>query len=75
MDAEVIKKVADQYEEQVRFMKAQQQEIKNQIQQLNYEYNQLGNKNFYNLLYRSEFGDYRQFVEDIAKELRKRNRT
>ena len=61
LSAGIVSEIADQYEEQVR-IKELEQLISSSM-----------NKPIYNLLYKPEYGDYRQFVEEVAKELRRRN--
>ena len=71
--AGVVSEIADQYEEQVRLEKLYQEDKKQKIKELELMISNSKNKQIYNLLYKPEYGDYRQFVEDVAKELRRRN--
>ena len=71
--AGVVSEIADQYEEQVRLEKLYQEEKKRKIKELEQLISSSKNKPIYKLLYKPEYGDYRQFVEDVAAELRRRN--
>lgn len=71
--AGVVSEIADQYEEQVRLEKLYQEDKKQKIKELEQMISSSMNKPIYKLLYKPEYGDYRQFVEDVAKELRRRN--
>ena len=71
--AGVLSEIADQYEEQVRLEKLYQEDKKQKIKELEQLISSSMNKPIYKLLYKPEYGDYRQFVEEVAKELRRRN--
>ena len=71
--AGVVSEIADQYEEQVRLEKLYQEEKKQKIKELELMISNSKNKPIYKLLYKPEYGDYRQFVEQVAVELRRRN--
>ena len=71
--AGVVSEIADQYEEQVRLEKLYQEEKKQKIKELELMISNSKNKPIYKLLYKPEYGDYRQFVEQVAVELRGRN--
>ena len=73
LEAGVVSEIADQYEEQVRLEKIYQEEKKQKIKELELMISNSKNKPIYKLLYKPEYGDYRQFVEEVAKELRRRN--
>lgn len=71
--AGVVSGIADQYEEQVRIEKLYQEDKERKIKELEQLISSSRNKSIYRLLYKPEYGDYRQFVEEVAKELRRRN--
>lgn len=71
--AGVVSEIADQYEEQVRLEQLYREEKERKIKELEQLISSSRNKPIYKLLYKPEYGDYRQFVEDVAKELRRRN--
>ena len=71
--AGVVSEIADQYEEQVRLEKLYQEDKERKIKELEQLISSSKNKLIYKLLYKQEYGDYRQFVEDVAAELRRRN--
>ena len=71
--AGMVSVIADQYEEQVRFERLYQEDKERKIKELEQLINSLKNKPIYKLLYKPEYGDYMQFVEDVASELRRRN--
>lgn len=71
--AGVVSEIADQYEEQVRIEKLYQEDKERKIKELEQLISSSRNKPIYRLLYKPEYGDYRQFVEEVAKELRRRN--
>lgn len=71
--AGVVSEIADQYEEQVRIEKLYQEDKERKIKELEQLISSSKNKPIYKLLYKLEYGDYRQFVEDVAAELRRRN--
>lgn len=71
--AGVVSEIADQYEEQVRLEKIYREDKKQKIKELEQLISSSMNKPIYKLLYKPEYGDYRQFVEEVAKELRCRN--
>lgn len=73
LSAGVVSEIADQYEEQVRLEKLYQEEKKQKIKEFEQLISSSMNKPIYKLLYKPEYGDYRQFVEQVAKELRRRN--
>ena len=73
LDAGMVSEIADQYEEQVRFEKLYQEDKERKIEELEQLISRSKNKPMYKLLYKPEYGDYRQFVEDVAAELRRRN--
>ena len=73
LSAGVVSEIADQYEEQVRLEKLYQEDKERKIKELEQLISSSKNKPIYKLLYKPEYGDYRQFVEDVAAELRRRN--
>lgn len=73
LSAGVVSEIADKYEEQVRLEKLYQEEKKQKIKELELMISNSKNKPIYKLLYKPEYGDYRQFVEQVAVELRGRN--
>lgn len=73
LDANVVSEIADQYEEQVRLEQLYREDKQRKIKELEQLISSSINKPIYNLLYKSEYGDYRQFVEQVAVELRRRN--
>ena len=73
LPAGMVSEIADQYEEQVRLEKLYQEDKERKIEELKQLINSSKNKPIYKLLYKPEYGDYRQFVEDVAAELRRRN--
>jgi hypothetical protein len=73
LSAGVVSEIADQYEEQVRLEKLYQEDKKQKIKELELMISNSMNKPIYKLLYKPEYGDYRQFVEQVAVELRRRN--
>lgn len=73
LSAGVVSEIADQYEEQVRIEELYQEDKKQKIKELEQLISSSKNKPIYKLLYKPEYGDYRQFVEQVAVELRGRN--
>lgn len=71
--ADVVSKIADQYEEQVRLEQLYRENIERKIKELEQSISNSRNKLIYKLLYKAKYGDYRQFVEQVAEELRRRN--
>jgi hypothetical protein len=71
--ASVVSEIADQYEEQVKLEKIYQEDKRQRIKELEQLIISSMNKPIYNLLYKPEYGDYRQFAEQVAVELRRRN--
>ena len=69
----IISAIADEYEEQVRLEKLYREDKKQKIKELEQLINNSINKPIYKLIYKPEYGDYRQFVVEVAKELRCRN--
>ena len=65
--------IADQYEEQVRLEKLYQQDKKEKIKELELMISNSMNANIYKRFYKPEYGDYRQYTEEVAKELRRRH--
>ena len=71
--AGVVVAIADQYEEQVRLEKLYQQDKKEKIKELELMISNSKNANIYKKFYKPEYGDYRQYTEEVAKELRRRH--
>ena len=71
--AGVVSEIANQYEEQVRLEKLYREDKEQKIKKLEQLISSSMNKPIYKLLYKPKYGDYRQFVEDVAAELRRRN--
>jgi len=71
--AGVVSGIADQYDEQVRLEKLYQQDKREKIKELEQMISNSMNANIYKKFYKPEYGDYRQYVEEIAKELRRRH--
>jgi hypothetical protein len=71
--AGVVSEITDQYEEQVRLEKIYQEDKERKIKELEQLISSSKDRSIYKLLYKPEYGDYRQFVEEVAKELRRRN--
>ena len=69
----VVSEIADQYEKHVRLEKLYQEDKERKIKELEQLISSSRNKPIYQLLYKPEYGDYRQFVENVAAELRRRN--
>jgi hypothetical protein len=69
----VVVAIADQYEEQVRIEKLYQQDKKEKIKELELMISNSMNANIYKKFYKPEYGDYRQYTEEVAKELRRRH--
>lgn len=71
--AGVVSEIADQYEEQVRLERLYREDKERKIKELEQLISNSVNKPIYKLLYKPEYGEYRQFVETVAAELRRRN--
>lgn len=71
--AGVVSEIADQYEEQVRLEQLYREDKERKIKELEQLISSSMNKPIYKLLYKAEYGDYKQFVEQVAVELRRRN--
>ncbi len=71
--AGVVSEIADQYEEQVMREKIYQEDKRQKIKELEKLISSSMNKPIYKLIYKPEYGDYRQFVKEVAAELRRRN--
>ena len=69
----VVVVIADQYEEQIMLENLYQEDKKQKIKELEQMISNSMNANIYKKFYKSEYGDYRQYVELIAKELRRRH--
>ena len=73
LSAGVVSEIADQYEEQIMLENLYQEDKKQKIKELEQMISNSMNANIYKKFYKSEYGDYRQYVELIAKELRRRH--
>jgi len=73
LSTNVIEKIADEYEKQEIFEKAYQEKLEIKIKELRQLILNSQNKMIYNLLYKSNYGDYNEYVEKIAAELRRRS--
>lgn len=62
--------VAAQYKEQERLEKLYRQEKLERIKELEQLIQSSIHANIYNKIYKAEYGDYREFVEKVAKVLR-----
>jgi len=70
----MVSEISDKYEEQARLEKIYQQEIQLEIEKLNKLINDSINKPLYKLLYKPEYGEYQEYVHQVASELRRRNK-
>lgn len=68
-----VQMVADQYQQQENFAKAQRSKWSEQILELERLISESHNWNIYKVLYKGEYGDYREYVNKVAEELRYRN--
>lgn len=73
LPAGVISQLADEYEEQVRLEEQYREDKRIKINELEQLITSSFNKPIYKLIYKPEYGDFRQFAEIIAKELRSRH--
>lgn len=73
LSAGIISQIADQYEKEVEIEKQFQEEKRKQIKELEQLIISSLHKPIYKLLYKEEYGDYREYSESVAKELRRRN--
>lgn len=73
LPAGVISQLADEYEQHVRMEEQYREDKMKQINELQQLISSSFNKPIYKLLYRPEYGDFRQFSEAVAKELRSRH--
>lgn len=73
LSAIVVSEIADHYEEHVSYEKLYQEDKERKIKELEQLISISRNKPIYKLLYNPEYGDYRQFVDAVAAELRRRN--
>lgn len=73
LSADVVSAIADRYEEQVSLEKLYREDKERKIKELEQLISNSINKPIYKLLYKPEYGDYRKFVQEVAKELRCRN--
>jgi hypothetical protein len=69
----IISQIADQYQKEVELEEIFQNDKRNQIKELTQLIINSINKPIYELLYKEEYGDYREYCELVAKELRRRN--
>lgn len=73
LPAGVISQLADQYEEQERAEEQFREEKRQRIKELQELISNSFNAPIYKLIYKPEYGDFRQFSELVAKELRSRH--
>lgn len=73
MNKQTLTSIADKYEEQVKFEQQHREDLQRQIKELEKQIIDSYNKPIYKLLYKTEYGDYSNFVEVLATELRNRN--
>lgn len=73
LSAGIVDKIADEYEEQDRIEKAYREDLENKVKELDQMILNSQNRMRYKLLYKPEYGDYRDFVEKVAEELRRRD--
>ena len=71
-DDNIVSVIADQYVEQLRLEKIYQQDKQDKIAELERMIIGSLNTNIYKKLYKQEYGTYRQYVEEVARELRRR---
>ena len=71
--ASLLSEIANQYEEQVRLENIYREDKEIKIKELEQLIISSFNKPIYKLLYKPEYGDYREFVEQLSMELRRRN--
>jgi len=71
--AGVLTEIAIQYEEQWMQVKELQADLSRRIKDLEERLINEGQRPIYKMLYKPEYGDYREYVELVAKELRGRN--
>lgn len=69
--AGVLTEIAIQYEEQWRQVKEVQADLSRRIKDLEERLINEGQRPIYKMLYKPEYGDYREYVELVAKELRR----
>lgn len=68
-----VNDIANKYQEQERNEKAYRADIDEKILELQEQYINSINANIYKFLYKPEYGDYREYVQKVADELRRRN--
>lgn len=73
MTRKQIEETAQDYLSQVELMNKICEEIEEKIEELKDKYRSVANQNIYMKLYKSEFGEYRDYVEAVALELRNKN--
>jgi len=73
MKDSLIKEIVDEYLNQENFRKREIENVEKQIQELSKKRQRIFCKNIYSLIYKLEYGDYHEYVEEVAKELRRRN--
>lgn len=73
LPAGVISQLADEFEEKERLEEQYREDKRIKIKELEQLITSSFNKPIYKLIYKHEYGDFRQFSEIIAKELRSRH--
>ena len=72
LSEEIIKKAADEYKEQDRLIDLYRQDLMRKIKKLEDKICDTYHRSHYKIVYKKEYGDYREFVEKVAAELRRR---
>ena len=65
-----MKTALERFLEQERLIDLEVAQIRAEISKLQLAIDRLNKKDIYAIVYRQEDGDYKQFVENLAKELR-----
>jgi len=69
-EREKLKQIAKEYEQQNKLEELHRKELQLQIDKLVKEQGDSCNKNLFKLLYKPEYGEYDEFVRNLAEELR-----
>ena len=70
----ILQMLADEYEKQALFEENYRKEKEKQINSLKLLIASSYERPIYKLIYKEEYGDFREFAEQVAKVLRKRNK-
>ena len=73
LPAWIVSAIADEYQKRKIYAKESRDNIESKIKKLQEEHASLFNCPIYEWLYKPEYGDYRNYVEAVANELRRRN--